>query len=106
MRFNSDICVGWFAIDARGDGAVVLTCEEDVEEGDGLAHFLLSRELDTRMDRVETLIECNHGVLACAGSQAGTAMVHEHPTVIHVDEGKARCRVAFFPGNLLILSVP
>ena len=52
MRFYSEICVGWFAIDASGDGAVVLTCEKDVEEGDGLVHFLLSCELDTRMNSI------------------------------------------------------
>ena len=58
LRFDNNICVGWFSVDLGGEGAIILTMDEDIKEGYFAINLLLAGKFYPVVDFVETLIEC------------------------------------------------
>ena len=63
LGFDHNVSVRWFPKNSGRDTAVILTCQMDIEIGNGFVLILiLSRELDTRADLIEAIVELNSRV--------------------------------------------
>ena len=92
MRLDTDISVGWFSVYSGGKSAIIVSCHKNIKEGDGIVFFLLARELDPRVNRVEAFIEVLNGISlrftlnGATKARATRGTHHGAPTVIHVNE--------------------
>ena len=59
----------------------------DIKKGNGFVHLILSRELDTRVDLIETIVKLGGRVcdLGCRAPQARSTVGDEAENVIHIN---------------------
>ena len=59
LGLDSHVGIGRLTVDAGGKITVVLTCDKDVEEGDGIVFLFLTCKLDSLVNRIEKVIKIN-----------------------------------------------